>query len=103
MTGRATLGTRTPDLRFTKACESEGGSDGSEPVDPAGGITDETTLLVCSECLKASCWHWEFPCDKAQSASLVRKSVGELRKLNLEHESYWDIDPSTGVARRCGR
>jgi hypothetical protein len=66
-------------------------------------ITDDTVVTVCSECLMASCWHGEFMCDKSQTAGLVKKTVAELRALDREHESYWDIDTATGVARRSGR
>lgn len=66
-------------------------------------LSDETVVTVCSECLKASCWHWKFPCDKARTAGTKRMAVGELRKLDREHESNWDIDPDTGVARECAQ
>jgi hypothetical protein len=28
-------------------------------------------------------------CDEARTAGTIVKTIAELRKLNLEHESYW--------------
>jgi len=49
-------------------------------------------VTVCSECLQASCWQGVFMCDKAKSSGTVQKTRRELRKLGLEHESYWKPD-----------
>lgn len=46
-------------------------------------------VTVCSACLKASCWQGTWPCEKARGAGTVAKTVGELRELALESESYW--------------
>jgi hypothetical protein len=62
-------------------------------------LPDNTVVTVCDACQKASCWHWKFPCEAARAAGTKQMTVGELRKLELEHEDYWDIDPATGVAR----
>lgn len=46
-------------------------------------------IEVCDKCSRASCWYGEFMCDESRHAGtkLVRKSA--LRKLKLEHFSYW--------------
>ncbi len=31
-------------------------------------------------------------CDDARIAGTVDKAVAELRKLDLEHSDYWDVD-----------
>lgn len=50
---------------------------------------DDERITVCDKCLQASCWQGSFMCDDARTAGTVVKTVSELRKLNLEHESYW--------------
>lgn len=62
------------------------------------------TITVCDNCLRACCWQGEFMCDSAYGdAGTVEKTIEELRSLKAgEHESYWDINPNTGVAYRCG-
>lgn len=50
-------------------------------------------VTVCSECLKASCFQGTWTCEKARSASTIEKTVGELRELALEAESYWGLPP----------
>lgn len=56
-------------------------------------MSGERLITVCSECKKASCWYWLFPCDAAQStAGLIKLSLDELRLLDLEHPSYWTED-----------
>ncbi len=47
------------------------------------------TVTVCAECLRASCWHGIFMCDKAMGADIVQKTIKSLRKLGLENECYW--------------
>jgi hypothetical protein len=44
---------------------------------------------VCDNCFKASCWYGEFMCDSADIAGTTFKTIDELKKLNLEDESYW--------------
>lgn len=46
-------------------------------------------VIVCGKCLKAACWYAEFMCDEAQNADLKVLTVGDLRKLDLEHEDFW--------------
>lgn len=52
-------------------------------------MDNNSKVMVCDKCLRASCWHDEFRCDEAYGAGLVIKTVGELRKLGLEHEDNW--------------
>lgn len=49
----------------------------------------ENTITVCDKCLQASCWHGEFMCFEAIDAGTTEKTIVELKKLNLEHPSYW--------------
>lgn len=50
---------------------------------------DNRKVTVCASCLRASCWHYDFICNDHRTAGIVEKTVGELRKLKLEHSSYW--------------
>lgn len=50
-----------------------------------------STITVCSECLRASCWQGEFMCDKARTAGTVEKTREQLAQLNREHPSYWRV------------
>ena len=47
------------------------------------------TVTVCSACLQASCWQGAFYCDEYKTAGTVEKTIAELKKLALEHPSYW--------------
>lgn len=51
---------------------------------------EDRMVTVCSKCFKASCWHGVFYCDQALDAGSVDLPARELRKLNLEHEIYWN-------------
>lgn len=46
-------------------------------------------ITVCSACKRASCFYGIFYCEEARTAGLIRMAVSELRKLKLEHSSYW--------------
>lgn len=46
-------------------------------------------VLVCANCLRASCWHGNFYCEKAKSTGVTKKTLRELLALNLEHQDYW--------------
>ncbi len=46
-------------------------------------------IEVCSECLKASCWHGEFMCDESRDAGTILKPISELANLKLEHPDNW--------------
>jgi hypothetical protein len=41
-----------------------------------------------------------MPCDDAQGAGTVERTVEELRAMGREHPSWWDICPVHGVAKR---
>lgn len=49
-------------------------------------------ITVCDKCLTASCWQGLFMCDDSKFAGTVEKTIDELKKLNLEHSSYWKTD-----------
>ncbi len=53
-------------------------------------LPDSTGVLVCSACLTACCWQGILHCENARNASVVTKTVGELKKLKREHHSYWE-------------
>jgi hypothetical protein len=46
-------------------------------------------VVVCAECLQATCWYGLFMCEKSRWCDMKTMTVAELRKLGLEHESYW--------------
>lgn len=49
-------------------------------------------IIVCAECLTASCWYGEFMCDKAGTAKTKQMMASELEKLALEHPDNWSDD-----------
>ena len=53
-------------------------------------MKDTDIITVCAECFMASCWQGIFMCDKARDADITTKTVAELKKLKLEHPSYWE-------------
>ena len=46
-------------------------------------------VTVCDACLRASCWHYDFPCDRVVEAGTREIPASELRKLGKEHESHF--------------
>jgi len=52
-------------------------------------LDDKTLITVCDACLTASCWHGGLMCDNNKNAGTVEKSIGELKKLNLENQDNW--------------
>ena len=48
------------------------------------------TVTVCSNCLQASCWQGIFMCYESDKAGTVEKTREELKRLDLEHPSYWE-------------
>lgn len=52
-------------------------------------MSQEPRTLVCSACLRASCWHGHFMCGEAREAGLLRATAEQLRRLAVEHESWW--------------
>lgn len=62
-------------------------------------VSTQKTITVCDKCLQASCWQGIFMCWESLEAGTVEKTVAELRELDLESPSFWDIDSNTGVSR----
>jgi len=54
---------------------------------------------VCDECYRACCWHGEDMCEEARYAGIIKKKASELRKLKLEHSSYFAKET---LDRVCG-
>lgn len=52
-------------------------------------VSENKVIEVCSECLRACCWYGEFMCLESKGAATTKKTVGELRLLSIENESYW--------------
>ena len=59
--------------------------------------TEKLKVLVCDKCLRACCWYGEFMCDDAVQAGLKILTVGDLRKLDREHEDYWSDEKMINV------
>jgi hypothetical protein len=57
-------------------------------------MDESKKITVCDKCFMASCWQGIFLCDEARTAGTVEMPVYKLRKLNLEHPSYWEEDQS---------
>ena len=47
-------------------------------------------VLVCDNCLQASCWQGMFMCEESRYAGTVEKTIDELKILALEHPCWWD-------------
>jgi hypothetical protein len=56
-------------------------------------------VIVCAECLCASCWHGEFMCSRARAADITTRKASELRALGREHEDYFSPEQ---IIRVCG-
>ena len=54
-------------------------------------MNETDVVTVCSACLQASCWQGIFYCDNAKRAGTTTRTVAQLRRLNLEHPSYWEV------------
>lgn len=52
-------------------------------------IRSNKLVMVCNACMKASCWYGEFRCEHSTFAGTVVLTVGDLRKLKLEHPDSW--------------
>jgi hypothetical protein len=70
-------------------------ADHPNPMD-AGGA-GERKVTVCSSCLTASCWHYEFICDNHKAAGLVDLPISELRRLDREHPDNWSAEKMAKV------
>lgn len=60
-------------------------------------MTDNDKITVCSHCKLATCWDGEFMCQQSKTADIEVLTVGELKKLDLEHPSYWERQLSQNV------
>jgi hypothetical protein len=47
------------------------------------------SITVCAECLRASCWHGTFLCQKAREADVTTRTERELDELAREHPSHY--------------
>lgn len=52
-------------------------------------MSNDYLVTVCARCLRASCWHDEFPCDAARGAGTVDLRASDLRRAALEHQSHF--------------
>lgn len=57
---------------------------------------NDRLVTVCASCKQASCWQGIFYCENYKTAGIVDMPISELKKLKLEHPSYWKIgnDPA---------
>lgn len=60
-------------------------------------------VTVCSECLKATCWHGSFMCERARFASTVERKRSTLDALGLEHPDNYSARRLTMVCGEAGR
>lgn len=64
----------------------------SEPAD--------YSAIVCSACLRASCWHGEFMCERSRSVGIKAMRASALRALDREDPSHYSrerVEEVTGV------
>jgi len=55
---------------------------------------EDRLVTVCSACWRASCWQGKFYCGEYESAGTCEKTVATLRRLGLEHSSYFAKEPN---------
>jgi len=51
---------------------------------------DGRIVTVCEACERACCWQGEFMCDDARHAGTAKKTIRELKDLDLENPCYWE-------------
>lgn len=68
-----------------------------------GGATTAKEALAQHIQSAVEDWMGATMCDDAKVAGTVDLSQEELAKLGREHPKWWDINPSTGVARHLSR
>jgi hypothetical protein len=59
-------------------------------------------ITVCSACKRATCWWGIFYCDEYKTAGTVEMSIDKLRRLKLEHPSWWtrkSVEKHTGFGK----
>jgi len=54
-----------------------------------GPEDDERIIIVCEACERACCWQGNFMCDDARHAGTAKKTIRELKNLNIENSFYW--------------
>jgi len=52
--------------------------------------TEKKTVTVCSACQRACCWQGRAYCENYKKAGTKEMTVDELKKLDLEHKSFWE-------------
>lgn len=62
--------------------------------------TEDRVVTVCAACLRASCWHGEFYCERAVGAGIRRMRVSELDALGKEHPSNYSVEKIAHVEGR---
>ena len=55
-------------------------------------------VIVCSECLRVSCFQGAFFCEDARGAGTTERTVDELRALGREHPNYWGDESIPAVS-----
>jgi len=66
-----------------------------KPGSETAGITNwdieavNEKVIVCDKCFAASCWQGVFMCEESRNAGTVEKTINELLKLNIEHQSFF--------------
>jgi len=53
-------------------------------------MNEDKMVTVCDKCYRVSCWKGIFMCQEADFAETIDLPLWILRKLNLEHPSYWE-------------
>lgn len=53
-------------------------------------MSDRREVTVCDKCLRACCWQGKIYCEDYKTAGTTVKTVKQLKKLHLEHPSYWE-------------
>ena len=53
---------------------------------------DDRKVTVCAACKMATCWQGIFMCQESQHANVIDLPISELKKLDLEHPSYWSVE-----------
>jgi hypothetical protein len=62
-------------------------------------IEGDRVIVVCAQCLTASCWHGEFMCDGSDVAGITTRTASELDALNREHPEHYSAEK---VRKVCG-
>ena len=52
-------------------------------------MSDQRKVMVCDECLRASCWYGELHCGNAVFAGAKVLKIAELEPLRREHPDNW--------------